>query len=229
MDSMLSTFSKLCRCALVAILALILTSSAFGVDRVRRVDVSATTSGDGQSWATPYKYLFDAIAELAGVMGSGDTGEIRVAGGVYYPDRSNANLTGTGSKSAHFKLLRNVKLLGHFKGLSSSGHEDERDPAIISYLDGDIDTDNSLDSDNSYHVVFADDAEIEVDHTWLDGFTIRNGYAHGSTDDDKNGAGALLLGAHPKVRDCVFENNDAQYSGGGIMFDEPAAAPEVRN
>jgi hypothetical protein len=99
--------------ALVAILALILTSqSAFGVNRVRRVDVSATTSGDGQDWTTPYKHLSDAIADLEAVTESGDTGEIRVAGGTYYPDRSNASPSGTGSRTASFKLLPNVNILG---------------------------------------------------------------------------------------------------------------------
>ena len=129
---MLRYISKFCQYALVAVLTFTFgTQTAFAATLFRYVDASVSISGDGHKWSTPMKYLADAISYLETNMGSGDTGEIHVAGGTYYPDHDNANPSGSNDQSAHFTLLKNVQMLGHFKGLSSSGHEDERDHNII--------------------------------------------------------------------------------------------------
>ncbi|MHC5115282.1 MAG: hypothetical protein ACYTGP_12740, partial [Planctomycetota bacterium] len=59
--------------------------TATTVGSVLRVDDDAPPGGDGQSWATAYRFLQDALAE-AGAKGS-DVTAIRVAQGLYLPDR----------------------------------------------------------------------------------------------------------------------------------------------
>ena len=63
------------------------------------VDDDAPPGGDGQSWDTAYGFLQDALTPPAL---PGD--EIRVAQGVYKPDRSEANPNGTGSRNISFQL-----------------------------------------------------------------------------------------------------------------------------
>ncbi len=69
--------------------------------------VDAARNGDGSSWANAYKYLQDALS----VAVSGD--EIRVAEGIYIPDRSLANPNGSGARAAVFYLKTGVGIYGH--------------------------------------------------------------------------------------------------------------------
>ncbi|MEE8489510.1 MAG: hypothetical protein V3S43_04185, partial [Acidimicrobiia bacterium] len=53
--------------------------------QIRYVDDDAPFNGDGTSWTTAYRYLRDALANAMGIT------ELRVAQGIYRPDRDEAN------------------------------------------------------------------------------------------------------------------------------------------
>jgi len=51
----------------------------------------------------------------------------------------------------------------------------------------------------------------------LDGLTIKNGFAYlnfDSNDRLENGGGILVINSSPTIRNCIFENNTAEFSGG---------------
>jgi hypothetical protein len=215
----------------VLLVALTLAKTAFATDFVRRVDVTASAGGDGTSWTSAYRVLQDAIAwaldQTSGPSNT-DTVEIRIAGGIYYPDRFDDSTMGTNDRSASFHLLQRVSMKGQYRGLSATGQQDpnERVATIITYLDIGTANDNS---DNSCHVVFADDPDISVQNCLLDGFTIRNGYADGGATGEDQGGGMYLSQAHPKIRNCIITNNYAATLGGGVRCVNHAEPPEFRN
>ncbi|MEE9129490.1 MAG: hypothetical protein V3T84_05690 [Phycisphaerales bacterium] len=79
-------------CAYTVLIGLFLISSAAHGGGVRFVDDDASPGGDGTSWNTAYRFLQDALADASG----GDVSDIRVAQGVYKPDRDEANSQGHG-------------------------------------------------------------------------------------------------------------------------------------
>ena len=87
----------------VRLLVLVLCTAAYpaAAQQVVYVDVNATGPGqDGATWCTAYRDLQDALA-------TANPGEvIRVADGIYTPDR------GTGDRTANFPLLNGVALYG---------------------------------------------------------------------------------------------------------------------
>jgi len=182
------------------------------------VDGSATGANDGTSWVNAYVYLQDA---LAGAMGATKPGVIFVAQGVYQPDRSSVDPTGTGDRRATFQLINGVTIQGGYAGLDGVD-PNERDISLYeTILSGDLDgndvdvNDLSLLSDapsrgdNSYHVVTAS----EVDpNAILDGFTVTGGNPAG---DDISGGGMLVQSASPTVTTCTFRGNYGRWPGGG--------------
>lgn len=69
---------------------------------------------DGSNWCEAFLYLQDALATAASL---GDKAvEIRVAQGVYTPDRDTANPNGTDGREATFQLLDGVALRGGYVG-----------------------------------------------------------------------------------------------------------------
>jgi len=76
---------------LVAAVFLLVTGPA-SYGRIVYVDDDASAPGDGTSWATAYRFLQDALA----VAQAGDA--IRVARGLYTPDRSSSHPEGTGRR-----------------------------------------------------------------------------------------------------------------------------------
>ncbi|MEL6796567.1 MAG: hypothetical protein AAFO89_07050, partial [Planctomycetota bacterium] len=93
-------------------------------DGIVYVDDDAAPGGNGESWNTAYRFLQDAlypsddVAELVA--------EIRVAGGVYLPDRSELSPNGTGARTASFVLPDGVSILGGFAGLADPANPDDR-------------------------------------------------------------------------------------------------------
>ncbi len=169
---------------------------------------------DGQSWATAYNTLTDALAAAV----SGD--EIWVAKGTYYPT------TGT-DRDMSFNLVPGVTLYGGFAGTESGS--DERDWGTNeTILSGDIGTPDD-NSDNSYHVVVGSDDAV------IDGFTIQDGNADFPNDgsgclietslsdaeilrivtDNKSVSGGGMLNIHAATvtRNCIFRNNSAGKGG----------------
>ena len=74
------------------VLAMALASGAGAT--VLHVDDDAAAGGDGSSWATAHRFLRDALTAAA--LSGGTVSEIRVAQGVYQPDRTSASPGGNG-------------------------------------------------------------------------------------------------------------------------------------
>ena len=179
------------------------------VSAVIYVDDSAPAGGNGGSWATPYAHLQDALA--AATAGS----EIRVAGGVYRPDRSSAHPAGTGDRAASFELVSGAVLRGGYAGYGAA------DPGERSFLDyptvfsgdlaGDDGPDFQFNVENSYHVVTG---VWLGPATVLEGVTITGGNADDVAPDD-SGGGIYHLYASPTFMSCTITGNYAAGDGGG--------------
>ena len=208
--------------SLAAAFCLLTTSKTWG--KVIYVDDDAPTGGDGVSWTMAYRFLQDALGKAEA------WDEIRVAQGIYKPDRSSAHPDGTGDRNASFCLLDGVAIRGGFAGVAMSD-PDARD--VVSYetiLSGDLmgDDVSVLDpcdllteptrADNSSAIVKAWACSRS---TILDGFTITSGYAMGPHDRVGVGAGLYLSGTTdspccPSIRNCTFLGNLA--AGGGLWL-----------
>ncbi len=191
------------------------------------VDDDAPEGGDGRSWFAAFRDLQDAL----------DAGRfipqsivIKIAEGVYHPDR------GTGDRNASFELSArdsgttsgfSLSLKGGFAGL---GHPDPEtwDPGeYVTVLSGDLlgnDTPDDLQSkiDNSYHIAKVTDPQRVF--LGVTGITFRGGNAD-STEDSNNpfrgkGGGMVImpdiLGSFTYLERIVFENCQADTWGGAI-------------
>ena len=88
-------------------------------------------------------------------------------------------------------------------------------------LSGDIGT-PLVSTDNSYSVVSAD-ASASASAT-LDGFTVLDGFADGSSMVDgpqSNGAGLYVDSGAPTLRNLLVFGNEANRSGGGLYVVDP--------
>ncbi len=207
------------------------------------VDDDAPGANDGTSWANAYLYLQDAIAAAKTQYYDGDPSnnvtEIRVAQGIYKPDRG-ANQT-LGDRTATFALFNSgvlgVAIRGGYAGWGAP-EPDTRDAAIYeTVLSGDLTGDDvplfagdppapvlndASHQDNSRHVVTV--AESWVRAT-LDGLTVTAGNADGgdfSTNWLGTGGGMLMLPVYSSEEfrvtsvNCTFVHNQALF--GGAVF-----------
>ena len=192
------------------------------------VDASATGAENGQSWASAFTRLQDALA-LAKV-GQGAITEIWVANGTYTP-------TTLANRSATFSLVDGVKVYGGFTG--NETQLEQRDPiANPVFLSGSIGAAGL--ADNTYHVVTA----LECGYaTLLDGVTITSGNADGGTgnqmyggamwvqdsqltvntckfvgNEGVRGGAVAVTNALPRFASCYFFNNTAEQIGGGMYL-----------
>jgi len=209
-----------------------LTTAGWG--RVIYVDAAAAGAADGLSWSDALVYLQDALA----VAEPGD--EIRVAQGIYTPDRGIGIVPG--DRDASFHLVSGVTLAGGYAGLAGDD-PDERDvERYETILSGDLNGDDGADfaniGDNSMIVVRAVGNDTT---TTLDGFTISGGWGGGrqggagimcvdsrllisactitrnkTRGAGTNGAGVRNLGGGPVLSGCVFTENLAWGDGGGF-------------
>ena len=141
------------------------------------VDISATPTGDGDSWGTAYTDLQSALTDT-------NCTEIRVAEGTYKP-------TSGSDRTIAFEILAGKNVLGGYP--PGGGTRDPQSHTTI--LSGDIGTPDDL-SDNSLHVVKMEGVAIApvTNATILDGFTITRGNANAGGLDDQEGAALLLDG-----------------------------------
>ncbi|MHC4775528.1 MAG: right-handed parallel beta-helix repeat-containing protein, partial [Planctomycetota bacterium] len=211
---------------IIAAASLGAAASAVQADSVCYVDDDALGGGDGASWATAYRFLQDALASLGDPQGG--VTEVRVAGGVYLPDRYDGVPDGTGSRQASFELTGDVVLRGGYLGLAAGPGEspDQRDPlGHPSILSGDLAGDDGPDFagnlENSYHVVAVGDGAVAPT---LAGFTVAAGNADGSTPYD-HGGGVYNLAGDPLFSGCTFTGNAA--GEGGAMFNAPTSRATV--
>lgn len=177
--------------------------------RVIYVDGASAVAGNGSSWTGAFVHLQDALA----VADSGD--EIRVAQGVYAPDRGVGIVPG--DRNASFHLVSGVTLAGGYAGLTGDD-PDERDvERYETVLSGDLNGDDGEvadahhlgDSpsrgDNSVSVVVGEAVSASV----LDGFTIRDGHSPDVTGGHATdgGGGLRIIGSSLTVRCCTFTRN----------------------
>jgi len=188
----------------------------------KTIYVDTIRNGDGSSWANAYKYLQDALSAAI----SGD--EIRVAEGIYTPDRNLANPGGSGLRTATFGLKIGVGIYGGFPtGGCAWG---DRDPNVHkTILSGDIGM-PYVNTDNSYHVVTGSYTNLTA---VLDGFTITAGNANGISYSDYHGGGMYNYYGSPTVKNCTFSLNtvispNAWTSGAG-MYNYNSSSPTVSN
>ncbi len=219
--------------AMILLVAAAIPSSAN--QRIIYVDDDANVPGDGSSWQTAYKFLQDALADAND---SEKPVEIRVAQGIYKPDRSLAHPDGTRDRSAIFCLLDGVAILGGFAG-AGTHDPDAREVALYeTILSGDLAGDDAVVPDpcdllteptraeNSYALVTAGACSRSA---VLDGFTIRSGNALGPErhELEQQGAGLLLPyyggDSCPSIRNCTLLGNCARHGGAAYVI---GAAPE---
>ncbi len=164
------------------------------------VKPDGSTTGACNSWGHACM-LQTALANspIPGTTGN----EIWVMEGDYYPDPAKTN------RSATFTLKNGVAIYGGFAGTELT--RDDRDWQVnTTTLSGSINT--ILNTDNSYHVVTADNTNTTAR---LDGFTIRNGYANG-TSMQQMGGGLISMSGSPTLENITFFGNHASLSGGGM-------------
>ena len=208
---------------LMVVCALVVGLCARGQGKIIYVDDDVVWADDGSSWASAYTDLQDALA----VAETGD--EIRVAQGLYQPDRG-ADVA-LGDRAATFHLPDGVTLAGGYAGLFEPDPDARDVGRYVTVLSGDLfgnDTniqdpcglyDDPMRADNSLHVVTAD--QIGADSV-LDGFVIAGGHAwpqHGGRGRTapEGGAGLSVRFANPVVRNCVFTCNTADV-GAGVLI-----------
>lgn len=173
------------------------------------VDRSASAGGDGTSWTRAFQHLQDALA-AAGAPNSKVT-EIRLAGGVYQPDRGAAQTPG--DPNATFNVLPYVSLRGGYAGLSGT-NPDLRDLGVHeTVLSGRIGEHNH--SHKSRHVVCVG-SQFSRD-TVVEGVTITGGYANGSAPLEDVGAGLLVYG-EGHFADCRIVGNQSIGNGAGVYL-----------
>ncbi len=193
---------------------LIFTLHSTALSKVIYVDDDAVGRGDGSSWADAYLYLQDALADAND---SEKPVEIRVAQGVYKPDRG-AGIE-AGDCAATFRLLNGVMIKGGYAGPGEPDPNAWDPTAYVTILHGDLQDNDDYPNqaslyDNSNHIV----TSVGVDETAvLDGFTVTQGAYLGtpsriSLDLSKGGAGLYNESGAPVIRRCVFSRN----SNGGI-------------
>jgi len=201
--------------ATLALLGLGLLAGIATAD-VLYVDDDAPSGGDGLSWDTAYRFLQDALQDAAG--GRGQIHEIRVAQGLYRPDRDEVHPDGTGDRQATFWLVNGVELLGGFAGLGAPD-PDERDIVLYeTVLSGDLAGDDKPDfvnyEENSFHIVTGNGC---YETTVIDGFTIQSGNGNGAYDlDQDRGGGMVNLFGSPTVSNCTFQANLSDFHGGAM-------------
>ncbi|MDB5048933.1 MAG: hypothetical protein JWO30_2004 [Fibrobacteres bacterium] len=167
------------------------------------VNGTASVEGNGNSWATPYKYLRTALAIAT-------DGEIWVAKGTYKPGDGN------NEDSASFRLKMRVNLFGGFLGSENS--REKRDwIANESILSGERGDPSSL-TDNTGPVVLGNAFVI------FDGFVVERGYNYLAS-------AMLNEDVSPEVSNCTFRDNlSDRFTGKAAMVNSGGnASPTIKN
>ena len=212
--------------ALLALSAFLLLSAphaSAGPDKpvTHYVMAGAEGANNGTSWADAFGDLQDALDAAV----SGD--QIWVATGTYTP---SVGIDESGDpRMASFIMKSGVAIYGGFKGDEKQFDKRQVDPGRT-VLSGELGIDGD-DTDNSYHVVYADGVTGAV----LDGFTVTGGRGDGGKNySNFQGGGMYNKDSALTVANCVFRDNQvAQFfinmgGWGGGMFNYNSA-PIVTN
>jgi parallel beta-helix repeat protein/predicted outer membrane repeat protein len=213
---------KIMLSASALLLSLVICAPCKG--KIIYVDTGAPGDNNGSSWTDAYQCLQNALDDTS----VGD--EIRVANGIYRPDRrveisgrTGIRITASGDRMATFQLLSGVTIMGGYAGYGERDPDARNIDLYETILSGDLDG-NDVDviipdylagesgrAENSYQVVTGSGTDQTA---VLDGFTITGGNANVFTN--RNGAGLLNEYGAPQIIKCKFSENSAQYYGGGI-------------
>jgi parallel beta-helix repeat protein len=186
----------------------------FMAHRVAYVVPGGAGTMDGSSWADAYADPQVAIENAS---------EVWIAAGAYKP--SSWPNGGSSEREKHFSLSNGVAVYGGFAGAETllSERNISAHPTILS---GDIGIVGTT-ADNCYHV-FYHPSGLSLDATAiLDGFTITDGNATGSSPHNY-GAGMYNSASSPSITNCTFSGNTASSSGGGI-YCTTSASPSIDN
>ncbi|MHC4120303.1 MAG: choice-of-anchor Q domain-containing protein [Planctomycetota bacterium] len=174
------------------------------------MDADGPRIGSGSNWTDAYVHLQDALKRAQ----FGD--EIRVAQGIYKPDRGEG--IERGDPHATFQLIDGVTIKGGYAGLNEPDPNSRNVYAFETVLNGDLSGDdvpvknihNLQDEptriENSYCVITAshvDDAAV------MDGVTITGANARG-----RYGGGIRSDQASPTLIRCKIVENSAEMGGG---------------
>lgn len=174
------------------------------------VDVNCTEPNhNGQSWATAYRSLNEAIAYLAGLSSATVAGrhlEIHVLEGDLYPQYAFADLD---PKSATIDIPTiasgaELRIYGGYRRDAANTNTVTRAPMLYrSIINGNYEAKDL--ADGIYHcITIAKGATVLID-----GFHVINGYAAGEAPLPY-GAGLLAQsGATVTLQNCIFENHTA--------------------
>jgi predicted outer membrane repeat protein len=190
-------------------------AGAIAADKIIYVDSNAGGANVGSSWANAINALQDAIL-LARFFD--EPVEIRVAQGIYTPDRGLGIMPG--DREASFQLLSGVTIKGGYAGFGATDPNARDVKLYETTLSGDLNGDDvqvaelekllleRTRADNSYHVVTGSGADATA---VLDGFILRGGNAI------SDGGGMLNESGNPTIDNCTFIENSANHGGGGGM------------
>ena len=185
------------------------------------VDKDANGYNNGTSWDDAYTYLQDALADANSAE---KPVEIRVAQGMYLPDRSSTEPNGTGDRTATFQLLNGMVIKGGYAGFGQTDPNARNIDLHDTILSGDLNGDDIEVSDpcdllneptraeNSYHVVTGRGTDKTA---VLDGFIVTAGNADGPWQQHYHrGGGMLNDSGSPTIANCTFRGNAAEEGGG---------------
>jgi hypothetical protein len=233
---------KKCWLVELILLQLLLCSSTIG--KIIYVDDDAAGANDGSSWEGACPCLQNAL------MGAQPGDEIRVAQGIYKPDRQlmtgrSARMVASGDRTVAFQLIGGVAIKGGYAGFNEPD-PNERDISLYeTVLSGDLNGDDVEVADpcdlmneptraeNCYSVITG-----SVDNCLLDGFTISGGNANGpmptpsfmveEPSEHGWGGGMHLMSSSVTINNCTFKNNAASGGGGGL-FCVSGSGPALNN
>jgi hypothetical protein len=181
---------------------------------IRFITPTGAGNQDGSSWG--HAYPGDSIQSAINFLSLTGGGQVWIATGLYFPTIPyDGDFSNPRKKS--FKMKTDVEVYGGFNGNESHIYErfDYGENGINETIfSGDIGV-LGINTDNCYHVVYD---TIGLSNAVLDGFSIQNGYADGSSPDN-NGGGIWTRGALT-IRNCVIKNNYAIRHGGGVFLGE---------
>jgi hypothetical protein len=214
----------------ISILGMICTVAA---GRIIYVDADANGLNTGSSWQNAYKYLQDALSDANSAE---KPIEIRVAQGIYRPDRG-AGWT-VGDQGSTFQLINGVSIKGCYAGF------DEPDPnardiakyeTILSgdLVGNDVEVRDPCDllheatrTENAFHVVNGSGTNGTA---ILDGFTITAGNFTPICDHGPcGGTGMFNNSGSPTLISCIFTKNAVSQMGGG-MYNRNGSSPVLIN
>ncbi|WP_126652493.1 right-handed parallel beta-helix repeat-containing protein [Chryseobacterium aureum] len=180
-------------------------------------------NANSNAGSAPYTSWATASNDLQGVINASQIGdEIWVASGTYFPTRDPfGNTSPSDSRDKTFYLKDGISVYGGFNGTETL-LTDRNISSNITILNGDLGVLGSL-SDNCYHVVLFAGNSAGAMGVKLDGFSITNGFAMGTVNNNVNGNSASRL-AGPAIYfingDNIISNNkiymNTGYSGGAI-------------